>query len=289
MCFISPVSCWHFIHLSRHSDRLMGERQSLHHSQSILFALFMWFLAAENENRQLEDLPQADFGCVPERFLLSIRTNSITENFAYWKLRPKHFSILSAPTHFAIFIRRLLIRLFSFVINSTFLVSKGLSCFCNKQTDTWLLVEWMIKQKLDNSRAIFLITRICLQQNIITICANFYIKMMDNVILPLLPSSAFSVHEPCGSSPQWCKVKITQSVRLVEWPRILSKSLYCVRRENVLLGDSRVSSRSPLGQTSRLTRTWTCSKKRMFPHSGDFETCTVSSAVSFIWSLKKCI
>ena len=51
-------------------------------------ALVMAFLAAENENRQLEDLPQADFGCEPKRFLLSVRTKSITESFVYWKLRP---------------------------------------------------------------------------------------------------------------------------------------------------------------------------------------------------------
>ena len=44
--------------------------------------LVMAFLAAENENRVLEDLLQADFGCVPKR-RLSIRTKSITENFVY--------------------------------------------------------------------------------------------------------------------------------------------------------------------------------------------------------------
>ena len=43
----------------------------------------MAFLAAENENRQLEHLSQADFGRVPERFLLSVRANSMTENFVY--------------------------------------------------------------------------------------------------------------------------------------------------------------------------------------------------------------
>ena len=41
----------------------------------------MSFFAAENENQQLKDLPPADFGGVPERFLLSVGTNSITENF----------------------------------------------------------------------------------------------------------------------------------------------------------------------------------------------------------------
>ena len=48
-------------------------------------ALVMTFLAAESENRQLKDLPQADLGRAPERFLLSVRTNSITDNFVYWK------------------------------------------------------------------------------------------------------------------------------------------------------------------------------------------------------------
>ena len=43
-------------------------------------ALVMAFLAAENENRQLEDSPQADFGRVPKRFLLSVRTKSIVNN-----------------------------------------------------------------------------------------------------------------------------------------------------------------------------------------------------------------
>ena len=33
-------------------------------------ALMLAFLSAENENRQLEDLPLADFGRLPERLLL---------------------------------------------------------------------------------------------------------------------------------------------------------------------------------------------------------------------------
>ena len=44
-------------------------------------ALVPAFLSAENENRQLEDLPPADFGCLPERLLLSVRTKSINENY----------------------------------------------------------------------------------------------------------------------------------------------------------------------------------------------------------------
>ena len=44
-------------------------------------ALVLAFLSAENENRQLENLPQADFGLLPERLLLSVGTMSINENF----------------------------------------------------------------------------------------------------------------------------------------------------------------------------------------------------------------
>ena len=40
--------------------------------------LVIAFLAAENENRQLGDFPQANFDYVPERFLLSVGTKSIT-------------------------------------------------------------------------------------------------------------------------------------------------------------------------------------------------------------------
>ena len=50
-------------------------------------ALMLAFLSAENENRQLEDLPLADFGCLPERLLLSVRTKSINRNFVNRKLR----------------------------------------------------------------------------------------------------------------------------------------------------------------------------------------------------------
>ena len=51
-------------------------------------ALVMAFFAATNENRQLEDLLQADFGRVPERLLLSVRILSkprisFSENYAH--------------------------------------------------------------------------------------------------------------------------------------------------------------------------------------------------------------
>ena len=63
----------------------------------------MAFIVAENKNRQLEDLPRADFSWVVERFLLPVKKKSITENFVHWKLPPllffvviqRFFSILS--------------------------------------------------------------------------------------------------------------------------------------------------------------------------------------------------
>ena len=48
----------------------------------------MEILVAENKNRQLEDLPQADFGRLPGRFLVSVRTKSITDNFCILKITP---------------------------------------------------------------------------------------------------------------------------------------------------------------------------------------------------------
>ena len=47
----------------------------------------MVFLAAEDENQQLEGLPQAYFSRVYENILLSVSKNSITENFVKRKLR----------------------------------------------------------------------------------------------------------------------------------------------------------------------------------------------------------
>ena len=83
-------------------------------------ALVSIFLSAENENWQLEDLPKADFGHLPEWLLLSIRTKSINENFVNWKLW---------------------YHLFSFINEVGFLLSKGLLCLYDKQNNTWLLVD----------------------------------------------------------------------------------------------------------------------------------------------------
>ena len=53
------------------------------------------FLSAENENRQLEDLPRADFSRVPEILLLSVRTKSINENFLVFNSASHSFAALA--------------------------------------------------------------------------------------------------------------------------------------------------------------------------------------------------
>ena len=111
-------------------------------------ALVIAFLAAEKEIRQL---PHADFGRLLERFLLSVRTWTINENLVYWKLHPlfvfevfRHIfsSWALAPTQLTIFLWGLSILLFSLInIKLTFLVSKGLLCLYDKQNNTRLLVD----------------------------------------------------------------------------------------------------------------------------------------------------
>ena len=63
--------------LEGEENNILKEKPKVKYSAALVLA----FLSAENENRQLEDLPLADFGRLPDRLLLSIRTNSINENF----------------------------------------------------------------------------------------------------------------------------------------------------------------------------------------------------------------
>ena len=83
---ILPISCWHVTRLWRHSVRSQKEKPKITYSVALVLA----FLAAENENRQLEDL-LADFARLPERLNLSVRTKSTKENFVNWKLGPLFF------------------------------------------------------------------------------------------------------------------------------------------------------------------------------------------------------
>ena len=64
--------------LKRKKTNILKEKPKVAYS----VALVLTFLSAENENRQLEDLPRADFGRLPERLFLSVRTKSINENFS---------------------------------------------------------------------------------------------------------------------------------------------------------------------------------------------------------------
>ena len=54
----------------------------------------MVFLVAENENRQLKDLPQADFGLEHENISLVGKEKVNTENFVKRKLRPFSVSVM---------------------------------------------------------------------------------------------------------------------------------------------------------------------------------------------------
>ena len=55
---------------------IIKEKPKLTYSVTLVLA----FLSAESENRQLEDLPLADFDRLLERLLLSVRTKLINEN-----------------------------------------------------------------------------------------------------------------------------------------------------------------------------------------------------------------
>ena len=103
---------------------------------------------AEIKNRPLEDLLQADFCRVPERFLLSLRTNSKTDNFVYWELGPLFVFVL-IQRMFSSWVHQRTLRFFlgvcqSFnfhsLLESTFVVHKGLFCLYDEQNNTWLLV-----------------------------------------------------------------------------------------------------------------------------------------------------
>lgn len=111
----------------------------------------MAFLAYKNKHRQLEDLLQADFGHVPERFLLSVRTKSITKNFVYWKFCWLFLFVVCFNSFFHLeplcqctlqfLFGNCLFLCFHSSVKWTFLVGKGLLCFYDKQNNTWLFVD----------------------------------------------------------------------------------------------------------------------------------------------------
>ena len=88
---------------------------------------------------------------VPEGFLLSVRTNSITVNFfLYWKLGPM-FVFVVIQGMFSSWVHQRTLRLlfkdcrsfyFHSLIKATFLVSKGLLCLYDKQKTHGCLQIW---------------------------------------------------------------------------------------------------------------------------------------------------
>ena len=56
--------------LEREGNQYTKEKPKVAYSVALVLA----FLLSENENWQLEDMPLANFGCLPESLLLSVRT-----------------------------------------------------------------------------------------------------------------------------------------------------------------------------------------------------------------------
>ena len=74
--FFSDYGCWNTEESVSFTDSdvqtFLGKKTKIKKVEpgaTYSVALVMAFLAAENESQRLIDLPQADFGCVPERFL----------------------------------------------------------------------------------------------------------------------------------------------------------------------------------------------------------------------------
>ena len=175
MCFISPISCWNVSRLSRHTVRLMNERWSLHHSQSkVVFRnLFgLWQLKhskiritykqwrsnfprrrwKQKYGKKIASYVISNFGNgrVPERFLWSVSTKSLTKNFVCRKLRPLFvFVVFQRIFHLEPQRQRTLRFLFGdcrsfyfhLLVKLTFLVGKGPLCLYDKENNTWLFVH----------------------------------------------------------------------------------------------------------------------------------------------------
>ena len=102
----------------------------------------MAILAAENENRLLDVLPQADFVRL-ERFLLSVREKCITEDFFSLKITCIVLFVMIRHIFFVLSLctNALYDFYFHWLVKSSFLVSRGLLCIYNKQNNTRLLVD----------------------------------------------------------------------------------------------------------------------------------------------------
>ena len=106
---------------------------------------------AKNENRQLEDLPQADFGRVHENISFFGKEKVNNWEFCVKKASPivcfcngsTHFfsSWVLSPMRFTTSFWRILKPIISFLKKTTFLPRKGLLCLHDKQNNRWSLAD----------------------------------------------------------------------------------------------------------------------------------------------------
>ena len=111
----------------------------------------MVFLVAENENRQLEDLPQADFGRVHENISFVGKEKVNNWEFCEKKATPivcfcngsTHFFHLESYRQCALRLLfwRIVKPIISFFKKTTFLPRKGLLCLHDKQNNRWSLAD----------------------------------------------------------------------------------------------------------------------------------------------------
>ena len=88
-------SCWHYLGgFVQNFLEAEVKQNTKTKTESYVLDLSNGFSCCWNENRQLGDLPQADFGRVHENTSLSIRKKSTTENFVKRKLRSSSVSVM---------------------------------------------------------------------------------------------------------------------------------------------------------------------------------------------------
>ena len=138
----------------------------------------MVFVVAENENRQLEDLPQADFGRVHENISFVGKEKVNNWEFCEKKATPivcfcngsTHFFHLEPYRRCALrpFFRGLWNPIISCFKKSNFLPSNGLLCLYDKQNDRWSLADMKL-----------LFSCLSRYQEIITV----YILLLDTLLV----------------------------------------------------------------------------------------------------------
>ena len=122
---------------------------------------------AKNENRQLEDLPQADFGRVHENISFVGKEKVNNWEFCEKKATPI-VCFCNGSTRFTTFFWRIVKLIILFFKKSTFLPSKGLLFLHDKQNNTWSLADMKL-----------LFSCLSRYQEIITV----YILLLDTLLV----------------------------------------------------------------------------------------------------------